>query len=865
MSAKDDATAVQTDPTVGQALERVGEALPNLTVRLSRELITLLSEQLYTSASKAVEELVVNSFDADATHCRVVIPGASFGTDLAALPVIAVFDDGAGMDEAGLADLWRVGASTKRTKQIETVRKRTQIGKFGIGKLATYALASRITYITSTGEGEILAVSLSYEAFQSGPSGEAEEPVVLAVRRLTTDDLAAQESVVRVCETSGLNITEELTPDRHWTLVLLEEFKPQAAKLSAGRLRWVLSTAMPVTDFKLYLNGELIESKKQEHLKNALIKFDVTDLPPDRIVRLNQATGTNWSVQSVQTFSGEERRLVSDTLPSGVGGIVAVTNATIYGGKSSDLTRSHGFFVRVRGRLIAADDPLFGLAPLSYEVFNRFRADLEVDDLDADLTAPREGAGNSERVLVLQDVLTHVYNEARSRYDEEMRKLFRQETKREDKRQYVYPRFVERPVADALLTVSRVEDSQPDGPDADEAWFYMTKPSSDRLNSIAADLYAVENREPFKFRLEESGRSKRLVSFDPEERMFTLNAEHELALAFADKKESLDLLYDVAVAETLLEVYLREAGLAAHLVGDVLERRDGLLRSLAREQVNSPAAIAGLLRDASAKDRDLEVALVVAARALGFVAKHIGNADRADGLARFSDYPNGEQKITLEAKSSGSIPSLGAIDFAGLQTHKDVESADGCLLIAPSYPGGGRGEDAQAAQRAVNAKVSCWTIEQLARVVGSLTTRDITARDVLKIVLHKYTPEDVTDAVEELLADSKNAPRELAVAILHALRAIEDVAPKDTIRSLDMVRLELGRSGINAPQEEARSALLQLIGASGGTMTLLSEDRILYNTSLEEIERRTAIWAANSHTDRHASTFHDAGRSSPEV
>lgn len=865
MSGVDVTTPEQIDATVGQALERVGEPRPDLKVRLSRELITLLSEQLYTSASKAVEELVVNSFDADAGSCRVVIPGSSFGTDLEDLPVIAVFDNGVGMDEAGLADLWRVGASTKRTEQVAKLRRRTQIGKFGIGKLATYALASRITYVTSTGNGEILAVSLSFEAFQSGAADEAEEPVTLAVRRLTTADLAAQQAVVQVCATSGLDLETELTADQHWTLVLLEEFKPQAAKLTAGRLRWVLSTAMPISDFQLFLNGELVQSQKQAHVENALVNFRVVDLPADRLDKLNQLTGSTWTVQSVQTSDGGEQRLISDVLPAGVAGSVVVTDATIYGGKSSDLTRSHGFFIRVRGRLIAEDDPLFGLTPLSYEVFNRFRADLDVDDLDADLTAPREGAGTSDRVLVLQDVLTQLYNEARARFEEVMRQRFRQETKREDKRQYVYPRFVERPVADALLTSSQRPEGTPNGPEADEAWFYMTKPSTDKLGSIAADLYGVEDREPFRFRLEEGARAERLVSFDPENRTFTLNAEHELALAFADTKASLDLLYDVAVAETLLEVYLREAGLAAHLIGDVLERRDGLLRSLAREQVNSPAAIAGLLRDATAKDRDLEVAMVVAARSLGFVAKHIGNADRADGIARFTDYPNGERKITLEAKSSADVPSLGALDFAGLQNHKDVENADGCLVIAPSYPGGTRGENAQAAQRAVNARVSCWTIEQLARVVGSLTSRDITARDVLNIVLNKFAPEDVSVAIDALLADSTNAPRELAVAILRALRAVEQYAPKDTIRSLDMIRVELGRMGIQAPQQEAKDALRQLAGASGGTLTLLSDDRLLYNASLEEVERRTAAWASNAHTDRHGSTFHDVGRDSPEI
>ncbi|WP_081815327.1 ATP-binding protein [Leifsonia aquatica] len=708
--------------TVGQALELVGEPAEDIKVRLSRELITLLSEQLYTSASKAIEELVVNSFDADATDCWVVVPAASPGTEVEELPVIAVFDNGAGMDEEGLTDLWRVGASSKREQVVERIRRRRQIGKFGIGKLATYALASRVTYITSTGNGQILSVSLSYRAFQSEAGSDSDEPVSLAVRRITTQQLENQPVIVQVCEANGLAIGDTLTGDQHWTLVLLEEFKPQVAKLSVGRLRWVLSTAMPLGDFRLHLNGDRVASSKEEAIANPVVRFAVTDLPPERLSRLEARTGLKWSVISSETDGSPV--LTCAILPSGVTGEVVVAEETIYGGKSSDLTRSHGFFVRVRGRLIAEDDPLFGVTPLTYEVFNRFRAQLEVDDLDEDLTAPRESAGASERVLVLQDVLVELFNEARVRYDDAIKARFKQDTKREDQRQYVYPRYVERPVADALLILGQDAETPPGGSDADDSWFYLNGPPAERLSSIAAELYSVESRDPFVFRLEERERTGRLVEFTPENRSIVVNADHELALAFKDNHAARELLYDVAVAEALLEVYLREAGLAPHLVGEVLERRDGLLRSLAREHVNSPSAIAALLRDSSAKDRDLEIALVVAARALGFVAKHIGNADRADGVARFHDYPNGERKITLEAKSSADVPSLSALDFAGLEQHMRAEGAHGCLLVAPSYPGASRGEDAQAAQRARSAKVSCWTIDQLATVVTSLTTHD---------------------------------------------------------------------------------------------------------------------------------------------
>jgi len=157
-------------PNAADSLQAAGTHVRDVTVRLSKEIITLLSEQLYQSPSKAIEELVVNSFDADATSCYVMVPAAAQGTDAGRLPLILVYDDGTGMDADGLADLWRVGKSNKREEAIARLRKRRQIGKFGIGKLATYALADRVTYLTSTGNNPDLERLLEFSGVQGGRS-----------------------------------------------------------------------------------------------------------------------------------------------------------------------------------------------------------------------------------------------------------------------------------------------------------------------------------------------------------------------------------------------------------------------------------------------------------------------------------------------------------------------------------------------------------------------------------------------------------------------------------------------------------------------------------------------------------------------
>src|SRR5688572_28299662 len=118
------------DALIAEEIAKFSEPENTAPVVLNRGLITLLSEQLYKSPLKAVEELVVNSFDADATLCRIAIQSP---TDLLKLATgfIMVLDNGAGMDAAGLVDLWHIGSSPKNDPEYRKRFSRRMIGKFG--------------------------------------------------------------------------------------------------------------------------------------------------------------------------------------------------------------------------------------------------------------------------------------------------------------------------------------------------------------------------------------------------------------------------------------------------------------------------------------------------------------------------------------------------------------------------------------------------------------------------------------------------------------------------------------------------------------------------------------------------------------
>ena len=148
---------------IANAIDNFDEFGERVRVSASHGLIELVSEQLYQSPLKAIEELVVNAYDADASECRVYVPLASDSSQ----DFVIVFDNGIGMDHDGLVDLWKIGQSNKRMEETQSKRKRKQIGKFGIGKLAAHAIADRLTYVTQNNQGNILSLTMDFKRFSS--------------------------------------------------------------------------------------------------------------------------------------------------------------------------------------------------------------------------------------------------------------------------------------------------------------------------------------------------------------------------------------------------------------------------------------------------------------------------------------------------------------------------------------------------------------------------------------------------------------------------------------------------------------------------------------------------------------------------
>lgn len=815
----------------------LGDKADELNVRLSTQLIHLLSDQLYSSPLKAIEELVVNSYDADAKECRVAISSDSVGEEDAAF--IAVFDDGIGMNIAGLHDLWHIGASRKLTDGESPSLHRKLIGKFGIGKLATYAIANQITYISRQAE-EIFYVTCDYRRFKSAPEGGTPEAVQLVVNRVKSlTDLRDEAMFARVCKSLGVS-PKDLTNGKYatWTICLLETLKPKAADLKIGRLEWVISTALPLkTDFKVYVNSAEILSSK-EKIK-AVVSFAPGHLSAARIKDLNDKWGMDWRA--------EEEILVSSEFPAGISGTVLVAERSLLAGKSADLGRSHGFFVRVRDRLLNESDPLFGKNPLSHATFNYFRADLNIDDLNDEVTASREMIEAGRKRKIVEDLLAQIFNEARSRQiDAERAEQDKEDRKRDGERSYVAPRLVEHPIAGVLAT-----DPVNPGSDADNQWFYIQEQDQALLTQTIEKLY--QPRSGYRYEYVSLGRSARMVRLDPATSTFTLNDDHPLVRANQSDGKARILLEHLATAEVMLEVYMRDADIPPAILGEILERRNTLLSSLAMDQVYSLKEIADNLRGSSDDQYNLEVNIVAAARALGLNAKHISGAGEPDGLARFNNFSKGERKITLEAKSSKDVPQLPHFDFATLNRHAVDYEAEGCMLVAPAYPGFSD-DTAAVPTNAKQQRVSCWLVEDLARVVENAERLQISAADILEIVCNNFTPASVQAAINALL--DRNDMTALYQDVMGALRDVfnSDFLSEGEDRTIDQVATVINLKRGKLPKKDVKNALIDMSAASQGLL-LVNGESVLLLGDLEELERRIGPATGLLGAPRKAGTF----------
>ena len=112
-------------------------------LKFSPSILARLGEELLPNIDQGIIELVRNSFDADASYCKVILENiTSEGGS------VKIVDDGKGMDLEAIRSSWLViGGSNKRGAGV-TRKGRVQVGDKGLGRLAALRLGEQVVLKT---------------------------------------------------------------------------------------------------------------------------------------------------------------------------------------------------------------------------------------------------------------------------------------------------------------------------------------------------------------------------------------------------------------------------------------------------------------------------------------------------------------------------------------------------------------------------------------------------------------------------------------------------------------------------------------------------------------------------------------------
>lgn len=123
-------------------------------LRPRARILRTFGDELISSASVAVIELVKNAYDADATRVCVRFEGTATGDPKSphlegASARLTVVDDGIGMTPDIIKDVWMEPATSHRKRhKVSEIKKRRVLGEKGIGRFAVSQLADELTIVS---------------------------------------------------------------------------------------------------------------------------------------------------------------------------------------------------------------------------------------------------------------------------------------------------------------------------------------------------------------------------------------------------------------------------------------------------------------------------------------------------------------------------------------------------------------------------------------------------------------------------------------------------------------------------------------------------------------------------------------------
>ncbi len=749
------------------AVHTTGEEVKQFPIEIGPRFLELFSENLYTSPNKTFEELVANSWDANATAVYISIPD-DLKSDSAS---IWVLDNGTSMDVAGLETLWTITSDHKRRAENP---KRPQIGKFGIGKLATYILASEITFICKAADGKIRTVAVNYRDIEELQGVWRPDQVPLAVREISECELPKILSTIQENKEildlisqgipfreSGHSVAEFHHPEPApvqtsgtWTLVLLTSLRGTGRAIQRGRIRRMLRSALPLTsDISIILNNEVLEPTKVE-IEPCETWVLGRSLPIDEVGLEDVDSSPEQENVKIKRFDDSSYPYITiEGIEGKISGQVTLYRSRITGGKSADMGPSNGFFVNILGRVINLEQADFGLENLSHGPWAQFRTTLRADGLDCDLGVERNGLRDSRQVRIFKRFMMSIFNRARIALKESTMADWPKAGDILDGSWKTIPmKPLAEVVAERLATNKGLPSSISRG-DIDnvdefrELW-------NEAVEDNPGNLISSVKTEGF-------GDQLPLSHYELQTREVVVNENHPYVVERSGTIEERKLIQEFVLADFLTELYLIGHEVDSVVLDEGRAFRDEFLRLLAQLNRRTGGQIAQMLHESTDNERALEEIVGDALDYMGFNVTPMGGKGQPDGVGQAPLSPNtdssmGPYTLTYDAKSTSKANGRVSSKDVGpgrLARHRREHDADYTLVVAPDFESGALQKECKQSQvTPMRAK----DLASLLIISAKAGTFDFIE---FQKIFELYDPEEVHQWVEKFISVVESQPR----------------------------------------------------------------------------------------------------------
>lgn len=725
--------SLMDNDSVYEVAEEYGEEGADIPISVSFRIVKQFSEELYDNPRRAIEELVCNSYDAGATECHITTPSKEQDE-------LKVLDNGESMDVEGLEWLWKVAESRKAEElgddRVKNGRK--QIGKFGVGKLAAFALGSRLTHV-ATKNGVTRVISVHQNELK-----DVEDDEPFTVQKF---DSSEAEDVFQHHFENIPNPWEKGWEE--WTLAVISDI-PDANRgndLRPWLLKQMIPSAVPSqSEFTTYLNDEPLDPVEPP----ADVDFTVDVTSEGFIDSLEDRLKRFWSSRKEidkQDVSEELYRVETEVFDSPgdsdeeLAGIHVPRLGNVHGEaryydeKLTTQKRAqrdydeHGFRVFVRGRLVNKNDITFGLDNLSHKTWIRFRSELEIPALDEDLRVQRDSTKDSLEVAIAKIVVRQTFNKVRQQAREE------EEGEEEED-------SLDMPFSDRLKLRS--------------PWY-----GPHAITGLAEERDEPIELDDIDIRVTSLRSTDNAVEFDSEDASFLVNDSHPLFDTLERKggftKHIEDAFSEILAARLLIHGYLRYNGADPDALAASRQIFDSVLRSAAGSLGEDELSYQlRELREASeVGGTRFEVAFADILQNIGLAAVQEGGPDTHDGVVTIPRTAEENRRISIEAKGSQGIVDHNQLSFDNVNRHRVEQDCHHAVVVAREFKTDGIGDKKSALLRnadgnindGVGANVSFLPTEAIEAFLRLHYAQPFTYSELIDILTNEEHPDNVLDYV----------------------------------------------------------------------------------------------------------------------